>query len=62
MPGLQGNVSIPEGSAARLECEVEESRDIEGYRIFIGRVVGQQDMDKVPLVWHKDGFFSLQPA
>jgi flavin reductase (DIM6/NTAB) family NADH-FMN oxidoreductase RutF len=62
VPGLQGSLSIPEGSAARMECEVEDSRDIEGYRIFIGRVVGQQDMGKAPLVWHKDVFFGLQPV
>ena len=53
---------IPRGSAAWMECNVESSHKIEGYRIFIGRVVNQEDFKRQPLVWHKDGFFGLQPA
>ena len=53
---------IPKGSAAWLECQVENSHEIKGYRIFIGRVVNQEDLKRPPLVWHKDGFFGLQPA
>jgi len=53
---------IPEGAAAWMECEVESSQDIKGYRIFIGRVVEQHDTGKAPLVWHKDAFFSLKPT
>ena len=51
---------IPKGSAAWMECKVENSQDIKGYRIFIGRVVNQEDLKRPPLVWHKDGFFGLQ--
>ena len=51
---------IPEGAAAWMDCGVESSQEIKGYRIFVGRVVNQQDTGKSPLVWHKDGFFSLQ--
>ena len=51
---------IPQGSAAWMECNVENSYEIKGYRIFVGRVVDQQDTGKSPLVWHKDEFFSLQ--
>jgi flavin reductase (DIM6/NTAB) family NADH-FMN oxidoreductase RutF len=51
---------IPEGAAAWMNCEVESSQEIPGYRIFIGRVVSQQDTGNPPLVWHKDGFFKLQ--
>ena len=51
---------IPEGAAAWMDCDVESSQEIKGYRIFVGRVVDQQDTGKSPLVWHKDGFFSLQ--
>jgi flavin reductase (DIM6/NTAB) family NADH-FMN oxidoreductase RutF len=54
--------SIPSGSAAWMECQVESSHEIKGYRIFIGRVVNQEDLKRPPLVWHKDGFFGLQPA
>ena len=51
---------IPEGAAAWMTCDVESSQEIQGYRIFIGRVVSQQDTGQPPLIWHKDGFFSLQ--
>ena len=61
-PRKSGHALIPEGAAAWMECEVEDSREIKGYRIFIGRVVGQGDTGKAPLVWHKDGFFGLQPV
>ena len=50
---------VPEGAAAWMTCDVESSQQIEGYRIFIGRVVSQQDTGRPPLVWHKDRFFSL---
>jgi flavin reductase (DIM6/NTAB) family NADH-FMN oxidoreductase RutF len=53
--------SIPTGSAAWMECHVESSHEIKGYRIFIGRVVNQEDLKRPPLVWHKDGFFGLRP-
>ena len=53
---------IPRGSAAWMACNVENSHEIKGYRIFIGRVVNQEDLKRPPLVWHKDGFFGLQPA
>ncbi len=53
---------IPSGSAAWMECKVESSHEIKGYRIFIGRVVNQEDLKRPPLVWHKDGFFGLQPS
>ena len=50
---------IPEGAAAWMECEVESSKEIQGYQLFMGRVVNQNDSGKAPLVWHKDGFFGL---
>ena len=53
---------IPRGSGAWMACKVESSYEIKGYRIFIGRVVNQEDLKRPPLVWHKDGFFGLQPA
>ena len=51
---------IPEGAAAWMECDVESSSEIKGYRLFIGRVVDQKDTGKPPLVWHQNGFFSLK--
>lgn len=50
---------IPEGAAAWMDCEVESSQEIKGYRIYIGRVVDQQDLKIQPLVWQKDAYFSL---
>jgi flavin reductase (DIM6/NTAB) family NADH-FMN oxidoreductase RutF len=61
-PGPTSQALIPEGSAAWMECEVESSSEIKGYRLFIGRVVNQNNTGKPPLVWHKDGFFKLNPA
>jgi flavin reductase (DIM6/NTAB) family NADH-FMN oxidoreductase RutF len=59
-PGDTGQALIPEGAAAWMECEVESTSDIKGYRLFIGRVVNQNDTAKSPLVWHQDRFFSLK--
>ena len=52
---------IPEGAAAWMACEVESSQEIKGYRIYIGRVVDQQDLNVSPLVWQKDAYFALKP-
>jgi flavin reductase (DIM6/NTAB) family NADH-FMN oxidoreductase RutF len=60
LPADSGQALIPEGAAAWMECEVESTEAIKGYRLFIGRVVRQNDTGKPPLVWHKDGFFSLK--
>ena len=51
---------IPDGAAAWMSCDVESSHEIQGYRIFIGRVVNQHDTGNLPLVWHKDEFLRLQ--
>jgi len=59
-PADSGQALIPEEAAAWMECEVESSSKIKGYRLFIGRVVNQSDTGKPPLVWHKDKFFSLK--
>ena len=61
-PGNTAQAMIPEGSAAWMECEVETTSEIKGYRLFTGRVVDQNDSGKPPLVWHQDGFFKLNPA
>jgi flavin reductase (DIM6/NTAB) family NADH-FMN oxidoreductase RutF len=53
---------IPEGAAAWMECEVESSKEIKGYQLFMGRVVNQNDSGKPPLLWHQDGFFGLTKA
>jgi flavin reductase (DIM6/NTAB) family NADH-FMN oxidoreductase RutF len=58
-PGNTGQALIPDGAAAWMECEVENTSDIKGYRLFTGRVVDQNNTGKPPLVWHQDGFFSL---
>ena len=53
---------IPDGAAAWMECEVESTKEIQGYQLIMGRVVNQNDTGTPPLVWHKDGFFKLEPA
>ena len=60
--GTPDAASIPEGAAAWMACEVEGSLDIKGYRMFIGRVVTQEDTGKPPLIWRKDTFFTLSPS
>ena len=59
-PGDTGQALIPDGAAAWMECEVESTSDIKGYRLFMGRVVQQNDSGRPPLVWHQDRFFSLK--
>lgn len=59
--GPSGNAPVPEGSSAWMSCTVEGKYDIEGYRVFIGRVKEQGDMNVPPLVWQKNKFFGLQP-
>ena len=53
---------VPEGAAAWMACEVESTQEIKGYRLYIGRVVDQEDLGAPPLVWQKDSYFSLKPA
>ena len=53
---------VPRGSAAWMACRVENTLDIQGYRVIIGRVVDQADMGKPPLVWQKNAYFGLKPA
>lgn len=60
--GADGAPLVPEGAAAWMACEVESTKDIKGYQLFMGRVVNQNDTGKPPLVWHKDKFFKLGPA
>ena len=61
-PGAGSPALIPQGAAAWMECELESSEEIKGYRLFMGRVIEQHDSGKPPLVWHKDNFFKLHPA
>ena len=58
-PDADSAALIPEGAAAWMACEVESTKEIKGYQLFMGRVVDQKDTGKQPLVWHKDGFFKL---
>ena len=62
LSGHSGSAPVTEGAAAWMECNVESSQDIKGYRLFIGRVVDQHDTGNPPLIWQKDGFFGLKPV
>ena len=57
--GKDSAALIPEGAAAWMECEVESTKEIQGYQLIMGRVVNQNDTGNPPLVWHKDKFFNL---
>lgn len=57
-----GENLVPDGAAAWLDCTVESSQEIKGYRLFIGRVAGQSKLKTPPLVWHDNAFFKLSPA
>ena len=60
LSGHSGSAPVPEGAAAWMECNVESSQDIKGYRLFIGRVVDQHDTGNPPLIWQRDRFFELK--
>ena len=62
MPRKADDAPIPEGAAAWMACDVESTQDIKSYRLFIGRVVDQEDRGKPPLAWQKDAFFGLKPV
>ena len=58
--GGENQALIPEGAAAWMACEVESTQEIKGYRLYVGRVVDQQDLNVPPLIWQKDAFFSIK--
>jgi flavin reductase (DIM6/NTAB) family NADH-FMN oxidoreductase RutF len=58
-PDAASAALVPEGAAAWMVCEVESTKEIKGYQLFMGRVVDQEDTGNPPLVWHKDRFFGL---
>ena len=53
---------IPVDSAAWLQCRVENTHNIDGYRVIIGRVEAQGDLNRPPLIWRQDSFFQLAPV
>jgi flavin reductase (DIM6/NTAB) family NADH-FMN oxidoreductase RutF len=53
---------IPVDSAAWLQCRVENTQTIGGYRVITGRVEAQGDLNRPPLIWRQDSFFKLAPV
>ena len=53
---------IPVDSAAWLQCRVENTQTIGGYRLITGRVEAQEDLNRPPLIWRQDSFFQLAPV
>jgi flavin reductase (DIM6/NTAB) family NADH-FMN oxidoreductase RutF len=53
---------IPVDSAAWLQCRVENTQTIGGYRLITGRVETQKDLNHRPLIWRQDSFFQLAPV
>jgi flavin reductase (DIM6/NTAB) family NADH-FMN oxidoreductase RutF len=58
----QTNGLVPAESAAWLQCKVENTQTILGYRVVTGRVEAQEDLNRPPLVWHQNSYFKLAPA
>ena len=52
---------IPEGAAAWFDCRVEKTFEITGYRVYVGRIVDQEEFDVPPLIWRKNAFFATTP-
>lgn len=46
---------VPAGCAAWMLCRVDSLRDINGYRLVIGRVEDRKDLEARPLVWQGGG-------
>ena len=53
---------VPADSAAWLKCEVESTQNIRGYQMITGRVKTQGNLDRAPLIWQQDSFFTLAPV
>ena len=60
VPNRSGKAQIPEGTAGWFDCEVAGKHAVDGYIVFVGRVIGHADTEKRPLVWHKDALFTLK--
>jgi len=58
----EGGAPIPEGVAAWMQCRVENTREIKGYRVLTGRVTAGEEFGKPPLIWQRDQFFTLKPV
>ena len=52
---------IPSGAAAWFACTVENTFEVTGYRVFIGRIQDQMELGERPLIWRQNSFFSLSP-
>ena len=53
---------VPCGVAAWMQCRVEGTFEIKGYRVIIGRVTAGRDLGRPPLIWRQNTFFGLQPT
>jgi len=62
LPAETGDNLIPEGVSAWMKCTVKQSEAIKGYRVVTGRVVQSGDLDRPPLIWHRDALWQLLPA
>lgn len=53
---------IPAGAAAWFDCKVDQTFEITGYRVFVGRIEDQERFDAAPLIWHDDAFYRMKPV
>jgi flavin reductase (DIM6/NTAB) family NADH-FMN oxidoreductase RutF len=61
LPGEPGKPLIPKGSAAWFECKTVAKQAVDNYIIITAHVTDFKDLRKSPLVWKKQGLFSIQP-
>lgn len=59
LPPQPGKPLIPEGAASYAACSVVSRQEIGGYILLIARAVEWTDLNHPPLVWHRNGLFSL---
>jgi flavin reductase (DIM6/NTAB) family NADH-FMN oxidoreductase RutF len=52
---------IPKGSAAWFECQTVAKQEIDNYTVIIARVTDHEGTENPPMIWQKEGLFTLKP-
>ena len=59
--GEPGKPLIPKGSAAWVECKTIAKHEVDKYVVITAHVTNSKDLRKSPLVWKRQGLFSIKP-
>ncbi len=51
---------IPKGAAAWFECKTITKQELDNYEVIIARVTDYEDMGNPPMIWQKEGLFSVK--